>query len=1171
MPQFSHLHCHTQYSLLDGATNIGSMMKKAAQDNMPAVALTDHGNMFGAFKFVAEASKHGVKPIVGCEFYLVEDRFRKEFTKGEKDLRYHQLLLAKNEQGYKNLSKLCSLGYIDGLYSKWPRIDKALLAKYQEGLIATTCCIGAEIPQAILHKSEEEAEKLFRWWLDRFGEDYYVELQRHQLDDQEKVNQVLLRFAKKYGVKIIATNDSHYLDREDFNAHDILLCINTGEFQSKPVWKGDGFGGRDYRFGFPNDEFYFKNTQEMGELFHDLPEALDNTNEIVDKVNTPQLKRDILLPNFPIPEPFANADDYLRHLTYEGARSTKRYGENTDSTEVKERIDHELNIIKTMGFSGYFLITADFIKAGRDLGVLVGPGRGSAAGSVVAYCIGITNIDPIKYNLLFERFLNPERVSMPDIDTDFDDEGRQAVIDYVVEKYGRNQVAQIITYGTMAAKMAIKDVARVTELPLPEANALAKLIPDKPGTTLNKAIKEVKELQDILNQGGEHAEVIKQAQKLEGSVRNSGIHAAGVIIAPDDLTDYIPVSTSKDSDLLITQFDGKVVEDAGMLKMDFLGLKTLTIIKDALKLIKDRHGVELDMDNLSLYDDKTFGLYQRGDTIGTFQFESPGMRKYLQELKPTDIEDLIAMNALYRPGPMEFIPNFIRRKHGKESVDFPHELLEGILKPSYGIMVYQEQIMQTAQIIAGYSLGQADLLRRAMGKKKMEEMERQRVIFIDGAKEKHDIGKDKANEIFDIMQKFAAYGFNRSHSAAYSVVAYQTAFLKANYPEEYMASVLTHNQNNIEKVTFFMDECKRQGIKVLGPSVNESQVNFSVNPEGQIRFGLGAIKGSGEAAVESIIAQRAEDGPYKDIFDFTERVNLRAVNKKTMEALAMGGAFDAFEAHRRQYLDAPDGEASLIELSTRYAQQKQAEAATNQQSLFGAGSGVEIAKPKAPNMPPYSEIEKLRIEKEVVGFYISGHPLDQFKLEMEHFTDTPLSALQDLEKLPQGRTLHIGGIVSSAAHRMTKNGKPFGILQLEDYEDSYQFYLFGDDYIKLKEYLNEGWFLYVSGEVAKPRWKDELEFKITKIDLLDQVRERNTAGITLQLNILDLTPELLNALEQLSSKHEGSAPLRITVHDPESNFTLDMGSRRYRINPGNDFLQAIEAMPQLRYKLMKAG
>lgn len=1166
MPTFSHLHCHTQYSLLDGAANISEMMKKAQENGMPAVALTDHGNMFGAFKFVAEASKYNVKPIVGCEFYLVHDRRRQQFSKEDKDNRYHQLFLAKNEQGYKNLSKLCSLGYMEGMYSKWPRIDKELVEKYHEGLIATTCCIGAEVPQAILHDDEEKAETLFKWWLDMFGEDYYIELQRHEMKEQEKVNAVLLKFAKKYNVKIIASNDSHYVDQEDSNAHDILLCVNTGEFQSKPVWKGDGFGGKDYRFGFPNDQFYFKTQQEMAKIFHDLPQALDNTNEIVDKINTPQLKRDILLPNFPLPAEFANSDDYLRHLTFEGAR--KRYKELTP--EIEERLNHELSIIKTMGFAGYFLITSDLINAGKGLGVMIGPGRGSAAGSVVAYCTGITNIDPIKYNLLFERFLNPERVSMPDIDTDFDDEGRQKVIDYVVEKYGYNKVAQIITYGTMAAKMAIKDVSRVMQLPLSEANLLAKLVPDRPGTTLKKAFAEVKELEEIRKGKDLRAEVLRLAEKLEGSVRGSGIHAAGIIIAPDDLTDYIPVSTSKDSNLLITQFDGKVVEDAGMLKMDFLGLKTLSIIKDALALIKKNHAVDIDIDNIPLEDEKTFELYKNGETVGTFQFESPGMRKYLQQLKPTDIEDLIAMNALYRPGPMEFIPNFIKRKHGEEEVNYPHELLIPILSNTYGIMIYQEQIMQAAQLMAGYSLGQADILRRAMGKKKLEEMNKQREIFVKGAKEKHGIEKKKAEEVFAIMEKFASYGFNRSHSAAYSVVAYQTAYLKAHYPSEYMASVLTHNKNNIEKVTFFMDECKRFGIKVLGPDVNESNLFFDVNKENQIRFGMGAIKGTGEAAVEAIITERDKNGSFKNIFDFAERIDLRSVNKRTFESLAMAGGFDCFpDLHRRQYLFAPDNENTLIEKAIKYGNMHQSEKSNAQQSLFGGTSGVSIPLPKVDPCERFGDIEKLNIEKEVVGFYISGHPLDQFKLEIANFCSINLSEINDLEKLQNKRSISFAGIVSSVAHRITKNGKPFGTLTIEDYNDSHTFFLFSEDYSRLKEYFGIGWFLYIQGSIVKQKWKnDELEFKISSIQHLSEIRDKLSKSILLDVDVRDIDLNLIANIEKISHEFPGACDLKLNIYDKQEGFNVELLSRKYKISPENEFIDKMEALNCLSVKVL---
>ena len=1163
MPTFSHLHCHTQYSLLDGAANISTMMKKAQEDGMPAVALTDHGNMFGAFKFVAEASKFNVKPIVGCEFYLVSDRHKKQFSKEDKDNRHHQLFLAKNEQGYKNLSKLCSLGYIEGMYSKWPRIDKELVLKYHEGLIATTCCIGAEVPQAILNEGEEKAEELFKWWLDLFGEDYYIELQRHNMQQQDKVNAVLMKFAQKYNVKVIASNDSHYVDQDDYHAHDILLCVNTGENKSKPVWKGDGFGGKEYRFGFPNDQFYFKTQKEMAALFHDLPQALDNTNEIVDKINTPQLKRDILLPNFPLPSTFADADAYLRHLTYEGAR--KRYIELTP--EIEERVNHELNIIKTMGFAGYFLITADLINAGKNLGVMIGPGRGSAAGSVVAYCTGITNIDPIKYNLLFERFLNPERISMPDIDTDFDDEGRQRVIDYVVEKYGYNKVAQIITYGTMAAKMAIKDVSRVLELPLAEANVLAKLVPERPGISLSKAFQEVKELNDLRKGSDLRAEVLKMAEKLEGSVRGSGIHAAGVIIAPDDLTNYIPVSTSKDSNLLITQFDGKVVEDAGMLKMDFLGLKTLTIIKDALAMIKNNHGTNIDIDNIPLEDEKTFELYQRGETVGTFQFESPGMRKYLQQLKPTNIEDLIAMNALYRPGPMEFIPNFIKRKHGLEEVNYPHELLEQILSNTYGIMIYQEQIMQAAQIMAGYSLGQADLLRRAMGKKKLDEMAKQREIFVKGAKEKHGIDKKKAEEVFAVMEKFAAYGFNRSHSAAYSIVAYQTAYLKTHYPAEYMASVLTHNKNNIDKVTFFMDECKKQDIKVLGPDVNESNLFFDVNKEQQIRFGMGAIKGTGEAAVEAIIKERDENGPFKNIFDFAERIELRSVNKRTFESLAMAGGFDCFETlHRRQYLYAPDNESNLIEKAIKYGNMHQAEKNNAQQSLFGGTSGVEIPLPKVDSCEPYSEIEKLKIEKEVVGFYISGHPLDQFKLEIENFCTCTVDKIENYKN----QEISVGGIVTKAMERYGKNGNPFGIFAIEDYADSLEMIMFGEEYLKNRHLLALGNFLYITGKVEERRGQPGVwQLMPKRIQLLQEIRDKMAKSFVLKLPANSVDAEFMEGIEQILQDHPGQCNLEFQLYDHEEKISVSLRSKKYRINPVNALIEKIESLPaEVRYQVV---
>ncbi|MDQ3392756.1 MAG: DNA polymerase III subunit alpha [Bacteroidota bacterium] len=1157
MPQFSHLHCHTQFSLLDGASNITDMMKKAQADGMPAVALTDHGNMFGAFKFVAEANKYNVKPIVGCEFYVVKDRHKRQFSKEDKDIRYHQLLLAKDAEGYKNLSKLCSLGYMEGLYSKWPRIDKELVLKYHKGLIATTCCIGAEVPQVILNHGADAAEENFKWWLDLFGDDYYIELQRHKLKEQEIVNEALLKYAKKFNVKIIASNDSHYIDQEDYNSHDILLCVNTGELQNTPV--GDG---RGFRFGFPNDQFYFKSQAEMAALFKDLPQSLENTQEIVDKINTPKLQRDILLPNFPLPPEFANLDAYLHHLTFAGAK--ERYKEI--ESHIEERLNHELHIIKTMGFAGYFLIVSDFIKAGRDLGVLVGPGRGSAAGSVVAYCVGITNIDPIKYNLLFERFLNPERVSMPDIDTDFDDEGRQKVIDYVVDKYGYNQVAQIITYGTMAAKSAIKDVSRVMDLPLAEANALAKLVPERPGITLKGAYGESPELALIRKGSDAKATVLKLAEKLEGSVRNSGIHASAVIIAPDDLTEYIPVSTSKESNLLVTQFDGKVIESAGMLKMDFLGLKTLTIIKYALQMIKRNQGITIDIDNIPLEDAKTFELYQNGDTVGTFQFESDGMRQWLVKLKPTDIEDLIAMNALYRPGPMQFIPNFIDRKHGREVVEYPHPLLEGILKNSYGIMVYQEQIMQTAQIIAGYSLGGADLLRRAMGKKDKEKMAKERVKFVEGAGKLHSIPKEKAEQIFDIMEKFAEYGFNRSHSAAYSVVAYQTGYLKAHFPAEYLAAVLTLNMGKIEKITFFMDECKRQNIKVLGPDLNESNMFFDVNKRGQIRFGLGAIKGAGEAAIDAIISERDKSGPYKNLFDFSKKVNLRCVNKKTFESFAMAGAFDCFpEFHRRQFLYAPDGDTNLIEKSIKYGNNTQNEANAAQQSLFGGSSGVDIPLPKVSDCEPYGEIEKLRLEKEVVGFYISGHPLDQFMVEIANFCTCTVDNFANFKN----QTITIAGIITKLVIRQGKTGRPFGIFTVEDYASSLEMFISGEELRKNQHMLHIGEFVYIKGKVCdKYNQPDVLEFRPLTIELLSEIRKKLSKGLLLKIKVEDLDINLIESIERLSTENPGDCSLKLMVEDHEENIFVELLSRKFKINPHNELIKKLDALKKVDYKVL---
>lgn len=1010
MPEFSHLHVHTQYSLLDGAADIKKMLAKAADDKMKAVAITDHGNMFGVFSFVAEAAKHNIKPIVGCEFYVVEDRHKKQFTKEKRDKRFHQLLLAKNAEGYKNLVKLCSLGYIDGLYGKYPRIDKELILKYHKGLIATTCCIGAEVPQLILNEGEEAGEKAFKWWLDIFGDDYYIELQRHNMTDQDKVNEVLMKFSARHNVKAICSNDSHYIDEQDSNAHDILLCVNTGDMQATPIANQEE-GGKGYRFGFPNNQFFFKTQAQMGKLFADIPQALDNTNEIVDKVEQLRLKQDIMLPNFIIPVEFTDQDAYLRHLSYEGAR--KRYSELT--TEVQERLDFELFTIKSMGFAGYFLIVADFIKAGRELGVYVGPGRGSAAGSAVAYCIGITNIDPLKYKLLFERFLNPDRKSMPDIDTDFDDEGRAKVIDYVVKKYGRNQVAQIVTFGTMAAKSSIKDVARVLDLPLSEANILAKLVPDRPGTSLNrvmfapldgpKSLKEkealnpdefdqVKKLREIINGSDLKAQVLREAVKLEGSVRNTGIHAAGIIIAPKDLTEIIPVATSKESELLITQFEGSIIEDSGVIKMDFLGLKNLTIIRDTLVLIKQRFKIELELDDLPLNDIKTLELFQRGETNGTFQFESAGMQANLIRLKPDKFEDLIAMNALYRPGPIAYIPDYIERKHGRQAVIYDLPEMQEILEETYGITVYQEQVMLLSQKLGQFTKGDADTLRKAMGKKQKDILDKMKSKFMEGtAKNGHPAAI--CEKIWTDWEAFAQYAFNKSHSTCYALVAYQTAYLKAHYPAQYMAALLTNNQNQIDKVTFFMQECKGMGLPVLGPDINDSEYRFSVNAAGEIRFGLGAIKGVGEKAVESIIEERNATGNFDTIHDFMRRNNLRTVNKRTIETLVQSGAMDQFDGITRgQYFSSYAGELTNgIERLIKYGSDYQAGQNSSQQSLFAGTVMADIAEPALPPIDLWSVTDKLKYEKEVIGFYVSGHPLDVYRLEMENFCDTRISTL----------------------------------------------------------------------------------------------------------------------------------------------------------------------------------
>ncbi|HYI77757.1 MAG TPA: DNA polymerase III subunit alpha [Chryseolinea sp.] len=1140
---FVHLHAHSQFSVLQATPDIKAMVTKAKALGMPAVTLTDLGNMYGAFKFVREALNHEIKPIVGCEFYLADERKKLKFTKDNPDKRFTQVLLAKNKNGYHNLAKLSSYGFTEGLYGIHPRIDKALVEEFKQDLIATTGSLTSEIPYLILSVGEKQAEEAFRWWHSLFREDFYVELNRHGIREEDHVNETLLRFAKKYGVKYFAANESFYIDKEEANAHDVLLCIKEGEFKSTPIGHGRGT-----RFGLSNSEYYFKSQEEMKSIFRDLPEAIETVSEIIDKIESYTLERNVVLPKFDIPKEFSTEDEYLRHLTYEGA--VKKYGEISQS--LRDRLDFELDTIQKTGYPGYFLIVQDFTSKAREIGVSVGPGRGSAAGSAVAYSIGITNVDPIKYDLLFERFLNPDRVSLPDIDIDFDDEGRDKVLKYVIDKYGKNQVAQIITYGTMAAKSSIRDCARVMELPLADANLLAKMVPERPGTSLDLAFSEVKELAEIKKGNDLKAQVLQQAVILEGSVRNTGTHACGVIITPDDLTKFVPVSTAKDSDMLVTQFDNSVVESAGMLKMDFLGLTTLSIINTALKNIKKGKGVSIDIDAIPLDDVKTYQLFQRGETTGTFQFESVGMQKYLRQLKPDKFEDLIAMNALYRPGPMEYIPAFINRKHGREPIKYDLPALEEFLSETYGITVYQEQVMLLSQKLAGFSKGDADVLRKAMGKKQKAVLDKMKGKFIEGCK-KNGHAHEICEKIWTDWEAFAQYAFNKSHSTCYSLIAYHTAYLKANYPAEYMAAVLTHSQNNLENVTFFIEECRSLGIKVLGPHVNESGIYFAVNKDGEIRFGLGAIKGAGDAAVEAIIQEREANGLFVDIFDFAKRLTQRSVTKKTFECLALSGAFDCFSGiHRRQYVFAKDGEVNLLEKAIKYAAKTQQDEQSAQVSLFGGSSGIVMPKPKIDYVEPFTEIEKLNLEKEVVGIYISGHPLDNFKFEMTGFCKTSCSELVDLDSI-LGREIKLGGIVSGVEHRTTKTGKPFGKFTLEDYTGNFTFTLFGEDYLKFKNFMNIGWFLFVEGAVIKNTWgQQNVEIKIRNVDLLNELGIKRSKGVQLRINSVDLTEGMITAIEDVCQSFAGNSPLFLKIQDDKENINLELLARKFRVNPVND-------------------
>ncbi len=1189
---FVHLHNHSQFSVLQSTISIKDLVANAAKQNMPAVALTDHANMMGAFHFVREVTFHNktikaknealiekgetptekeIKPILGCEFFVCEDRL----DKSRKDNGYQIVFLAKTKKGYHNLAKLSSSAYTEGFYYV-PRIDKHIIQKYKEDLIVLTGNLYGEVPSKVLNVGENQAEEALLWWKDQFGEDLYIELMRHNQEDENRVNPVLVDFSKKHDVKLVATNNTYYAEKEDANAHDILLCVKDGEKQATPIGRGRG-----YRYGLPNQEYYFKSSDEMKTLFKDIPEAIANIKEVVDKIEYYQLAREVLLPKFDIPESFENEDDYLRYITYEGAK--KRYDDLTD--DIKERLDFELDVIKKTGYPGYFLIVEDFIREARKMDVSVGPGRGSAAGSVVAYCLWITNIDPLKYDLLFERFLNPDRVSMPDIDIDFDDEGRVRVMDYVIKKYGSSQVAQIITYGTMAAKSSIRDTARVLDLPLFDADRIAKLIPtmSKLGKIfeydekqLAKAFRQedlekVNQLLNISEGKDLEAETVNLARILEGSVRNTGIHACGVIITPSDITDFVPVATAKDSDLYVTQFDNSVVEDAGLLKMDFLGLKTLTLIKDTVKIVKAKHGIKLDPDTFPLDDEKTYELFQKGETVGIFQYESSGMQKHMKELKPTVFDDLIAMNALYRPGPMEYIPSFIRRKHGDEPIVYDLPDMEDNLKETYGITVYQEQVMLLSQRLANFTKGEADVLRKAMGKKILAVLDKMKPKFLEGG-EKNGHPKDVLEKIWKDWEAFASYAFNKSHSTCYAWIAYQTAYLKAHYPAEYMAAVLSNNMNDIKQVTFFMEECKRMKLEVLGPDINESYYQFSVNKDNAVRFGMGAIKGVGHGAVITIVENRKKDGNYKSIFDFAKRIDLRAANKKAFENLAIAGGFDCFKTtHRAQYFSDEGDGITFLEKAIRYGNKHQENENSAQVSLFGDASDVQIAEPQVPQCEEWGTMEKLAREKEVVGIYISGHPLDDFKVEMNTFCNATLAHLKHLE-VYVNRELCFGGVVTDIQHRVSKQGKGWASFIVEDYTDSFEFRIFGEEYLKFRHFLVKNSFVYVKIRIAEG-WtqketgkKGEPRIQFNSFQMLHDVMEIYAKKLSIQLDIKDLQQKRIQILNDLIKRHEGNHGLNFVIYDNEEKLKLNMSSRKQKVKISQELLDEL-ANQDVFYKL----
>ena len=1186
MSPFIHLHVHTQYSVLDGQASVTALVDKAISDGMPGIAITDHGNMFGIKEFYNYVKKKNskvndqikevkksleqareqnnqdateelqkelnalnskiFKPIFGCEMYVAKESLHTHVDK--KDTGRHLVVLAKNETGYHNLVKIVSQAWTEGFYSH-PRTDKKALAEHHEGLIVCSACLGGEIPRLIQAGDIEEAEKQVKWFKDTFGDDYYIEIQRHKtnlpgantevFERQQEVNPELIRIARKFDIKIVATNDVHFVNEDDADAHDRLICVSTNKAVDDPM-----------RMRYTKQE-WLKSQSEMNDIFSDIPEAIENTMEILDKVTTYSIDHKPILPNFPLPDGFTDNDDYLRYLTYEGAK--RRWG--TPTKEQCERLDFELDTIKNMGFPGYFLIVQDFIQAGRDRGVSIGPGRGSAAGSAVAYCLGITQLDPLKYDLLFERFLNPDRISLPDIDIDFDDDGRADVLKYVTDKYGADKVAHIITYGTMAAKMALKDVARVQQLPVAEGNRLTKLIPKhmpevngkelKP--TLKNCYEYVDEFKAELNSpSAQIRETLKFARQLEGNVRGTGVHACGVIIGRDPITDWVPVSTATDKDgskLLVTQYEGCVIEETGLIKMDFLGLKTLSIIKEAVNNIRLTNGIEIDIDTIPIDDSKTYQLYCEGRTTGTFQFESPGMQKYLRELQPSVFEDLIAMNALYRPGPMAYIPDFIDRKHGKQPIVYDIPVMEKYLKDTYGVTVYQEQVMLLSRLLANFTRGESDTLRKAMGKKLIDKMNHLKGKFLEGG-QANGHKPDVLEKIWADWEKFASYAFNKSHATCYSWVAYQTAYLKANYPAEYMAAVLSRNLTDITKLTNFMDECKSMHINVKGPDVNESFSAFGVNKKGDIRFGLAAIKGIGANVVNAIIGARNKDGQFQSIYDFVERVDKAALNRRTLEGLALSGSFDCFpEVNREDFFLANNKGETLAELLARYGQNYQNAKGSQENSLFGDfdESLNTAGRPPIKPAPRWNDIERLDRERDLVGMYLSGHPLDPYFVELRYGCSQTLKEFNE-EGPVEDRELTLAGLVCDYQIKQGRKG-PFGILKIEDYSASAEFALFGQDYIDYGKFGIKGTPIIIRGRYGRRFANSDIRFQIASITLLEQQKGKLVSGITLNLDTEQINENLHGVLNDImKSSTDNRTPLYLRIHDHDLNRSIRLST-----------------------------